>query len=182
MRYDLNSIVKGLSLKAVASYDSKTYNYLVGSRSYQYWEQVVDPNTKNPDGSDKITYNRIRSDFDNTPLSTSKSATFASFYDVQFQIIYNRIFNKKHSVNGLLMAQQQSQIKTDQVLPYNVNGLAARLVYAYDDRYIAEFDAGYNGSEQFAPGHRYGFFPSISGAWNIYNEQSPILSVLQHNP
>ena len=69
------------------------------------------------------------------------------------------------------MAQQQSQIKTDQVLPYNVNGLAARLVYAYDDRYIAEFDAGYNGSEQFAPGHRYGFFPSISGAWNIYNEQ-----------
>lgn len=171
MQYDLNSIVKGLSLKAVASYDSKTYNYLVGSRSYQYWEQVVDPNTKNPDGSDKITYNRIRSDFDNTPLSTSKSATFASFYDVQFQIIYNRIFNKKHSVNGLLMAQQQSQIKTDQVLPYNVNGLAARLVYAYDDRYIAEFDAGYNGSEQFAPGHRYGFFPSISGAWNIYNEQ-----------
>ena len=73
-------------------------------------------------------------------------------------------------MNGLLVAQQQSKIKTNFTLPFNVNGLAARLVYGYDDRYIAEIDAGYNGSEQFAPINRYGFFPSVSGAWNIYNE------------
>jgi tonB-linked outer membrane protein, susC/ragA family len=168
MQYDLDSMVKGLSLKAVASYDSKTFNNLVGQRSYQYWEQVI---TKDAHGKDVISYNRIRSDFDNTPISTSKYAEFASFYDVQFQILYNRVFNQKHSLNGLLMAQQQSQIRRYQVLPYNVNGFAARLVYGYDDRYIAEFDAGYNGSEQFAPANRYGFFPSISGAWNVYNEQ-----------
>ncbi len=168
MQYDMDSFVKGLSVKVIGSYDCKTYNYLVGSRTYQYWAQIIE---RDADGKlKKVSYNRERPDLDNNPLSTSKSALFESFYDAQFQIIYNRTFNKKHSVNGLLVAQQQSRIKTNFTLPFNVNGLAARLVYGYDDRYIAEFDAGYNGSEQFAPANRYGFFPSISGAWNIYNE------------
>ena len=168
MQYDMDSFVKGLSVKVIGSYDSKTYNYLVGSRTYQYWAQIIE---RDADGKlKKVSYNRERPDLDNNPLRTSKSALFESFYDAQFQIIYNRTFNKKHSVNGLLVAQQQSRIKTNFTLPFNVNGLAARLVYGYDDRYIAEFDAGYNGSEQFAPANRYGFFPSVSGAWNIYNE------------
>lgn len=168
MQYDMDSFVKGLSVKVIGSYDAKTYNYLVGSRTYQYWAQIIE---RDADGKlKKVSYNRERPDLDNNPLRTSKSALFESFYDAQFQIIYNRTFNKKHSVNGLLVAQQQSRIKTNFTLPFNVNGLAARLVYGYDDRYIAEFDAGYNGSEQFAPANRYGFFPSVSGAWNIYNE------------
>ena len=168
MQYDMDSFVKGLSVKVIGSYDAKTYNYLVGSRTYQYWAQIIE---RDADGKlKKVSYNRERTDLDNNPLRTSKSALFESFYDAQFQIIYNRTFNKKHSVNGLLVAQQQSRIKTNFTLPFNVNGLAARLVYGYDDRYIAEFDAGYNGSEQFAPANRYGFFPSVSGAWNIYNE------------
>ncbi|MCZ0211778.1 hypothetical protein OZK63_41190, partial [Streptomyces sp. UMAF16] len=53
----------------------------------------------------------------------------------------------------------------------------------YDNRYFAEFDAGYNGSEQFAKGHRYGFFPAISGGWAISNEKflknSKIISLLK---
>ena len=168
MQYDMDSFVKGLSVKVIGSYDSKTYNYLVGSRTYQYWAQIIE---RDADGKlKKVSYNRERPDLDNNPLKTSKSALFESFYDAQFQILYNRTFNKKHSVNGLLVAQQQSKIKTNFTLPFNVNGLAARLVYGYDDRYIAELDAGYNGSEQFAPINRYGFFPSVSGAWNIYNE------------
>ena len=168
MQYDMDSFVKGLSVKVIGSYDSKTYNYLVGSRTYQYWAQIIE---RDADGKlKKVSYNRERPDLDNNPLKTSKSALFESFYDAQFQILYNRTFNKKHSVNGLLVAQQQSKIKTNFTLPFNVNGLAARLVYGYDDRYIAEIDAGYNGSEQFAPINRYGFFPSVSGAWNIYNE------------
>ena len=171
MSYDLGFLLKGLSTKLTASYDTQSINYLVGKKGYQYWESVVDPNRKNPDGSDYIEYHRIRTDFDNTPLSTSKSATFASFYDLQWQINFNRTFNEKHTVTALLLAQKQSQIKASDVLPFNVQGLATRLTYAYDDKYIAEFNAGYNGSEQFAPKNRYGFFPSASAAWNISREK-----------
>ena len=67
MSYDLGFLLKGLSTKLTASYDTQSINYLVGKKGYQYWESVVDPNRKNPDGSDYIEYHRIRTDFDNTP-------------------------------------------------------------------------------------------------------------------
>lgn len=171
MQYDLNEFVQGLSTKLVVSFDTRSVNYLNGSKQYQYWEQVIDPNLKGVDGRDSVVYRRIRSDFDNTPLRTSKSATFQSFYDLQFHVNYNRFFNDVHNVSALFLAQQQSLINPYDPLPFNVNGVAMRLMYGYDDRYILEFNAGYNGSEQFAPKNRYGFFPSLSGAWNISNEK-----------
>lgn len=170
MQYDMDAFVKGLSAKIIASFDTKSVNTLTGSRGYQYWEQVIDPNQKGADGRDSISYHRIRSDFDNTPLSTKKEATFQSFYDIQFQLNYYRVFDKKHSVTGLLLAQQQSLIKPNDPLPFNVRGLSTRLSYGYDERYILELNVGYNGSEQFAPKNRYGLFPSVSGAWNLFNE------------
>src|SRR5690606_29360197 len=58
-----------------------------------------------------------------------------------------------------------------------------RGIYGYDDKYFAEFNAGYNGSEQFAKGKRYGFFPTISGGWVISNEDflsdNSIISLLK---
>lgn len=50
-------------------------------------------------------------------------------------------------------------------LPYNVMGLVARATYDFDNRYLFEFNMGYNGSEQFAPSNRYGFFPAVSAGW-----------------
>ncbi|RQP12408.1 MAG: TonB-dependent receptor, partial [Parapedobacter sp.] len=61
--------------------------------------------------------------------------------------------------------------------------IALRAMYGYDNRYFAEFNAGYNGSEQFAKGRRYGFFPTISGGWLISNEnflkENPYLTMLK---
>ncbi len=47
---------------------------------------------------------------------------------------------------------------------------AARLSYNYADKYFVEFNGGINGSENFAPDKRYGFFPAISGGWVPSNE------------
>ena len=44
---------------------------------------------------------------------------------------------------------------------YRKQGIAGRLSYTYDNRYVAEFNFGYNGSENFAKGKRFGFFPSL---------------------
>lgn len=55
-------------------------------------------------------------------------------------------------------------------LPYKNQGIAARVTYAFRDKYMVEFNMGYNGSENFASGHRFGFFPAVSGGWMISEE------------
>src|SRR5690606_13688823 len=80
----------------------------------------------------------------------------------------NRSFGK-HRVTGLAMYQQQAN-RINEELPYKLLGLASRATYGYDDTYFVELNAGYNGSEQFAKGRRFGFFPAISAAWLVSNE------------
>src|SRR3546814_210672 len=55
-------------------------------------------------------------------------------------------------------------------LPYRNIGLSGRATYAYDSRYFAELNFGYNGSERFHRSKRFGFFPSGGLAWSISNE------------
>lgn len=55
-------------------------------------------------------------------------------------------------------------------LPYKNQGIAGRVTYAFKDRYFAEINVGYNGSENFAPGHRFGFFPAFSAGYLISEE------------
>ena len=87
---------------------------------------------------------------------------------------YDRTFGK-HGVTGLLLYNQNvyaaghpdSLIES---LNYKQQGLAARATYAYDDRYFAELNAGYNGSENFDPKRRFGFFPAAGLGWAVSNE------------
>lgn len=55
-------------------------------------------------------------------------------------------------------------------LPYRNQGIAGRASYTYDSRYVAELNFGYNGSENFAKGSRYGFFPSVAVGWLLSEE------------
>lgn len=66
-------------------------------------------------------------------------------------------------------------------LPYRFRGLAGRYTYAYSERYFAEFNFGYNGSENFNPDKRYGFFPSFGLGWVISNERffEPLKNAVQ---
>ena len=50
-------------------------------------------------------------------------------------------------------------------------GLAARATYDYDHRYLLEANMGYNGTENFAPGKRFGFFPAFSLGWVVSNQK-----------
>ena len=162
-------LTKGLSTKLMVSFDTKTNYNLTGSKQYQYWVQVIDPNSQTSDGRDSIFYQRIRTDYDNTPLATSIGSNFRSFYEIQWHLNYSRNF-ANHAVSGLILAQQQSLIKPNIHLPFNVRGMAGRFTYSYAGRYMAEFNFGYNGSEQFTKGNRYGFFPSFSLGWNVHQE------------
>ena len=91
--------------------------------------------------------------------------------NIQGSVNYNRTFGSKHTVGGMVLAQRDYWETTAGEIPYNVVGIASRITYGYDSRYLAEVNIGYNGSEQFAPGNRYGFFPAISLGWVASNEK-----------
>lgn len=181
MEKDLKSITPGLSAKFMMSFDTRAVYDLIASQSYEQWNEVVNPNLQGVDGKDSVSYAKSTNDV-NTPLSTSTTTTFQSYTNVQFFLNYHRTFGK-HTVSGLVLAQQDQRIQPGDRLPFNLRGLSSRITYGYDNRYFAEFDAGYNGSEQFAKGRRYGFFPAVSAGWAISNEKflkdNPVISLLK---
>lgn len=91
-------------------------------------------------------------------------------------INYNRTFNEKHAVSGLLLNlissyQTGNSGSVQASLPTRNHGISGRFTYGYDNRYLAELNFGYNGSEKFSEGNRYGFFPSFGVAYRISNEK-----------
>ncbi len=168
MEHALDFVVKGLSAKAVVSFDSRAVNNLLARRTYETYTQVIDPNLQGQNGQDSVYY-RLLGDTQNTPLTISGEKSYVTLSNVQGYLNYAREFGK-HEVSGLLLYQQQKTVSNEE-LPYNLQGLAARFKYGFDNRYFVEFNAGYNGSEQFAKGKRFGFFPALSGAWVISNEK-----------
>ncbi|WP_188750742.1 SusC/RagA family TonB-linked outer membrane protein [Parapedobacter defluvii] len=165
LEQDLGFLVEGLSAKGWMSFDSKTTNNMMASREYLKLVQVVEPTA---DGRDTV-YFRNMGDSRNTSLNLFGARYFTTLSNFQGYLNYANSFGR-HTVTGLLMYQQQKNI-IDAQLPYNLRGIASRVTYGYDSRYFAEFNMGYNGSEQFKKGRRFGFFPAVSAAWLISNEQ-----------
>ena len=98
-----------------------------------------------------------------------------SFIQMQGILSYDHAFGD-HEVNGSLVVNRQQKLDPKsvndytKVLPTRNLTYAGSARYGYKNRYNLQFDFGYNGSERFDPTHRFGFFPSISAAWNLNNE------------
>ena len=147
--WDLSFITKGLSLKGMASYDALAVTNLdAAQRQLLYVVSNVD---------DVPSYS-INSNQEYSPLTISKSAASRYTINLQASLNYNRTFGL-HTVGGMLLVQRDYWETNGGDLPYNVMGLVARATYDFDNRYLFEFNMGYNGSEQFAPSNRYRFFP-----------------------
>lgn len=158
----LDFITKGLSVKGVASYDAYSSNQQVRQRTYQSYEIKGDP--MNPESA---TYEPTGSSTNST-LSDAQYQSFNNLFNIDLSLNYARSFGK-HDVSGLLLFNRYQRIINIQ-LPYNYIGLVGRATYSYDRKYLAEVNFGYNGSEQFAPGHKMGFFPSFSIGWVVTEE------------
>ena len=110
-------------------------------------------------------------------LSLSKSSNGRRTVYLEASINYARTFDK-HSVGALFLYQHSqknyvnsSETDPDKFLPYRNQGIAGRVTYDYANRYFVEANFGYNGSENFSPGNRFGFFPSVAVGWAISNEE-----------
>ena len=109
-------------------------------------------------------------------MSLSSSNSGWNRMNLEAALNYERTFASLHRVSGMFLFSMRT--RTNNVpgtsyigaFPYKTMGVAGRATYSYADRYFAEFNFGYNGSENFAPGHRPGFFPSYALGYMISNE------------
>lgn len=164
MEHKLDFITKGLKAKAIVSYDTKAANDFFSTKQYPRYVMEIVPDEF---GVDSVYYRPYDSNED-TPLSTSGQRSYHTRTNVQAYLNYEHTFDQHH-LTGMLLYQQENRISNVE-LPYNLRGVSARATYGYMNKYFAEFNAGYNGSEQFKKGKRFGFFPAVSGAWIISKE------------
>lgn len=165
LAYDFNKWVKGLSIDARVAFDATFYNG-------KYWAET------------QSTYQLIsREGRADRYLSYLKPTFYAGSFDNgdnvnrrasrslngQLNLRYNRKFGEHAlSVQGV-GTFQENRIK--EFVPYNSVSFIGRLNYTYKNKYNLEVNASYRGSENFAPGKRFGLFPSVSGSWNVTQEK-----------
>ena len=181
----LDFITQGLSASVKGSYDTDMAltKKRTGSGGYHQtieyasWADGSGLNMSDP-AFDR-TYVPVISGSQPT-LSYGESTDDDKNWYLEARVDYSRKFAGKHSVSGLLLYNQSRDYypKKDgssmayQWLPRGYVGWVARATYGYADKYLVDVSAGYNGSENFAPGKtRYGLFPSASLGWVISEEK-----------
>jgi TonB-linked SusC/RagA family outer membrane protein len=122
----------------------------------------------NDEGEEEIMYNQYLESTDFSINEWSNRQWHRTNFE--FGMNYDLAFGD-HGVSSMVMFHRDKYIVDGNNVPYAHQGIKGRLNYMYKDRYIAEFGFSYNGSENFASGERYGFFPAVSGAWIISDER-----------
>ncbi|WP_432714560.1 SusC/RagA family TonB-linked outer membrane protein, partial [Pedobacter sp.] len=169
MKWDLSSFTtKGLSVRALFSYDRYAQTDNTRRKAFlvkRYLGQ--DP----VDGHDlySIPFQEEQ------PLGYGVGGYSNRAIYTEGQINYDRTFSK-HNLAAMILLNQRDYVNLSAGssrlnLPYRRRGVAGRTTYNYDDRYLMEFNFGYNGSENFPDGKKYGFFPAVSAGWVISNEK-----------
>lgn len=87
----------------------------------------------------------------------------------EFALNYEKLIAQKHRVTAMSVFMQ-TKSESNAVLPVSHRGVSARITYDYRSKYLAEVNAGYNGSDQFDKNHRYALFPAASAGWVLSEE------------
>ena len=182
MNLDMEFLTKGLKAEVMFSYDAsegrwinrKLDTYKDGYREYPKYATFMPI-----EGSDAYmagghytgaykTGNKY--DIDQTiGNGFSHNASDGRTY-IQARLDYNRLFSNHHEVTAMLLANRGNRTVNNE-LAYHSQGITGRFAYYYNQKYLMEFNFGYNGSENFAPGKRYGFFPAGSIGWVVSEEE-----------
>ncbi|MFD2890358.1 SusC/RagA family TonB-linked outer membrane protein [Chitinophaga cymbidii] len=167
-KHDLDFITKGLVLKGNASFDSWYDQNTNRSKSFK----VYDLRQSNgeveylPDGS--IRYVETGS---NTQMSSGvEYPSTQRIFTGDLSLNYDRTFGR-HAVTAYAAVMQRIiSSENNGNIPRAYLGTNGRVSYAFNNRYLAEFNFGYQGSEQLLPGHKFGFFPAVSVGWVVSDE------------
>ena len=159
-------VTEGLKAEIKFSFDANSWNQILRGGSPHTWYARM------RDDDNNLVYEE-KSLGSNTLSYTSYANGERALY-LEGRINYDRLFGK-HRVGALFLYNQRNyQVAAGSsidALPYRDQGLAGRVTYSYDDRYFIEGNFGYNGSENFASGNRFGFFPAGAIGWIVSNEK-----------
>ncbi|WP_083252158.1 SusC/RagA family TonB-linked outer membrane protein [Pedobacter steynii] len=177
LKQDLNFLTNGLNARMMAY--ARRYSFFNVTRQYSpfYYSSNVQPDGQItlsplndggigsllPVGAEYLSYGEGDKELNST------------FY-VETALNYNRTFNDKHAVTGMVISTMRNYLSGNagslqRSLPSRNLGVSGRATYGYDNRYLAEFNFGYNGSERFSDKNRYGFFPSFGLGYLVSNEK-----------
>ncbi len=172
IKQKLNFITEGLNLRILGNTSrysfynlERKYNpfyYSLGNYDFQsdtYSLVALNPNQ----GTEYLEYSE-----------GNKVITNSTYFEGALN--YNKTLKDKHEVSGMLIGimrelKYANAGNLQSSLPFRNLGLSGRFTYAFDEKYFAEFNFGYNGSERFAKSERFGFFPSFGAGWYISNEK-----------
>jgi hypothetical protein len=181
-KQDLKFITEGLSLRAMMNI-SRLENYYVSRQYVPYFYQVSSYDISTGSYSINVT-NDGEASLNPDPDDRNLQSTMYS----EATLNYGRTFGK-HTVGALLVAMALDNLSSTSddvqlLIPSRNAGFSGRATYSFDDRYLLEFNFGYNKSERFAKKHRFGFFPSAGAGWMISNEKfwenlKPVVSTLK---
>jgi TonB-linked SusC/RagA family outer membrane protein len=172
IKQKLNFITEGLDLRILGNTSrysfynlERKYNpfyYSLGNYDFQsdtYSLVALNPNQ----GTEYLEYSE-----------GNKVITNATYFEGALN--YIKTLKDKHEVSGMLIGimrelKYANAGNLQSSLPFRNLGLSGRFTYAFDQKYFAEFNFGYNGSERFAKSERFGFFPSFGAGWYMSNEK-----------
>lgn len=160
--YKMDWLTPGLSVKGMLSFDYDAYynrKFTAGFATYELNDRA---NFGSIDA-----YNRFNTDTELTYAGDTQTTTYKLYMEAQ--VNYARRFGV-HDVTAMVL-YNQNDYRYQADIPMRYQGIVGRATYGYDDRYLAEVNFGYNGSENFRKGKRFGFFPAFSLGWRISQEK-----------
>ena len=164
----LDFITKGLSFVGRFGYDTNNGSNIRRMKMPELYKA-----NKQRNEAGELVFNRVAAE---QKMSQESGSSGSRYEYLEAELHYNRGF-KDHNIGATLKYNQNSSISTVGIGGDIINGiarrnqgLAGRISYNWKNRYFADFNFGYNGSENFAKGHQFGFFPAMSAAWNVAEE------------
>ena len=169
LEQDLGFITPGLNFTGRFGYDTYNYNGI----SHLRMPALYTARQRNTE-TGEVDYDKVISATDMWQ-SSANSGSRREFLDLLLH--WDRTFAQKHTFEANVKFTQDENITTQNLgtdiknsISRKNKGLAAQVKYNFLGRYFLDYNFGYTGSENFADGHRWGFFPSYSAAWNVGDE------------
>ena len=166
LEQDFSFITKGLKFIGRYGFDTNNYQWINRKKIPELWRAEQN---RASDGS--LVMRKIR---DEQLMSQEANSTGERKEYLEAELHYDRTFGN-HMVGAVMKYTQDKTInasvkKEDDIMQgidRRHQGLSGRFTYGWKYRYFVDFNFGYNGSENFAAGHQFGFFPAYSIAWNM---------------
>lgn len=177
----LDFITPGLDFRIKGSYNSDyTLQKARTTGGGINYKATIAKNETLPDGSPKVVYVRQG---DSWPLGYDESKWGGRNWYAEAALNYARKFGD-HNVGALVLYNESKNYYPWEYtsIPRGYVGMVARVTYDFQTKYMIDLNMGYNGSENFAKGKRFGFFPSASIGWIASSEKfwEPIRPVVSY--